>query len=935
MTAPSDAERWRGVESLFYAALELQPADRLEFIHAQCKGDSELREEVASLLEACEKVDGFLASPVCGAVKEVVAQAHQGLAQGARINHYEVLSKVGAGGMGEVYLAMDTRLRRQVALKILAQALTFDPHALQRFQQEAQAASALNHPNILTIFEFGQADGLHYIAAEYIEGPTLRQRLLEAKLDQNAAISIGIQIVSALVAAHAAGIIHRDIKPENIILRGDGLAKLLDFGIAKLGELRTEKALPATNIARPPSQTQAGMVIGTVKYMSPEQAQGLDLDTRSDLFTVGVVIYEMLAGAPPFGGESTDEVVAEILTMDPPALSDCVPEVRPDLEHMVGKALRKDREARYQSARDLLVDLQLLQKELEFEANLQRAGYVDVGGRRSRPTTGGRRTAPALPESRPTTPQASAVSSVSRPRRMIFALLLALISVAVATTALLENHFGWMRTSSKSEAALPRTMAVLPFRNLNQDSRMDFLQFSLADAVITKLSYVKALTVRPSSSIEQYRNRSIDLQRVAAQLHVDSLLTGAFLSEGKNLRITTQLIDVKSNTILWRETLDVTYDKLLTVQDRVAQQIIDGLSLKLSPAESERIHFDRPANTTAYEYYLRGVDLYALNEFDEAIDMLHKSLALEPDYALAWAQLGRAFTTHASLQFGGREQYAEAKAAYEKALALDPGLVDVRVYMANLLTDTGRVEQAVPLLKQALRESPTNAEAHWELGYAYRFGGILQESIAEAEQARRLDPEVKINSSAINGYLYLGDYQKFLQSLPANRSVYMLFYRGFASYYLNNLPQAESDFDRAYQMDPTLLPAPIGEALGEALKHRTHQGLQILQKTEARFNQEGVMDPEMMFKIAQVYAVLGNQASALRALRQSVEGGFFCFPYFATDPLLNSLRQNAEFGNLMTQAQDRHEQFKRRFSVEQKIAGAQRSAAEAADVFAR
>ncbi|MGI8771203.1 MAG: protein kinase domain-containing protein, partial [Acidobacteriaceae bacterium] len=888
MTAPSDGTRWREVESLFYAALEMEPADRPEFLHARCQGDTQLREEVASLLEASEESDGFLAKPVCGAVKEVVAQAHLNrLAQGARINHYEVLSNIGVGGMGEVYLAMDTRLRRQIALKILAQDLTYDPRALQRFQQEAQAASALNHPNILTVFEFGQADGLHYIASEYVEGPTLRQSLLNAKLDLNTAISIGIQIVSALVAAHAAGIIHRDIKPENIILRSDGLAKLLDFGIAKLSELRAETALTETNTARPLGQTQAGMVIGTAKYMSPEQAQGLVLDTRSDLFTVGVVIYEMLAGAPPFGGESTDEVIAEILTMDPPALADVAPEAPPNLEHMIGKTLRKDREARYQSAKDLLVDLQLLQKELEFEANLQRAGYVDTGRRRSRPTTGGGRPAQALPEPKRATPQADVVSSTSKRRRIPFAWLLVLISVAAIAAALLWGHFGWIRTAPQSGAPLPRTLAVLPFRNLNQDSSMDFLEFSMADAVITKLSYVKALTVRPSSSIEQYRNRSVDLRTVAGQLHVDMLLTGAFIKEGKDLRITTQLIDVKSNTILWRETLDVTYDKLLTVQDRVAQQIIDGLSLKLSPGETARMHFDRPANTTAYEYYLRGVDFYALNEFDEAIDMLHKSIALEPDYALAWAQLGRAYTTHASLQFGGREQYAEAKAAYGKALALDPGLVEVRVYMANLLTDTGRVEQAVPLLKEALRESPADAEAHWELGYAYRFGGMLQESVAEAEEARLLDPEVKINSSAINGYLYLGEYQKFLDSLPANNSVYMLFYRGLGRYYLNDLPRAASEFDRAYQMDPTLLPVPIGEALSEALKHRRTDGLQILQKTENRFNQEGVMDPEMIYKVAQVYAVLGDSPSALRTLRQSIEGGFFCLPYFARDPILN------------------------------------------------
>ncbi len=926
MTAGFDVDRWAKIERLFYAALELKPADRPQFLSDQCNGDNELQEEVSSLLDASTRADEFMTKPLSGAVKAVAAQAQRGrLERGARINHYEVLSKIGSGGMGDVYLAMDTRLRRQIALKILVPDLTRDEAALRRFQQEAQATSALNHPNILTVFEFGEADGLRYIASEYVDGPTLRDRLLQGKLELNAAIGIATQIVSALAAAHALGILHRDIKPENIILRTDGLAKLVDFGIAKLSEVRTDTSLPETHVVRPLDQTQPGIVVGTVRYMSPEQAQAVVLDSRSDIFALGVVIYEMLAGIAPFGGESTREVITEILTMDPPALADFTPEVPPELEHIIGKALRKDREARYQTAKDLLIDLQLFQKNLEFEANLQRAGYADGGHRRSRPATAERRAAtPAPPAfSEPQlvpASQAVAASSASSRRTAFLAWIFVLILVAIGATVLIKRHFDSMTTAAHPKAAL-RSLAVLPFRNINQDPRVDFLQFSLADSVITKLGYIKALTVRPSSSIEVYRNTDLDPQKIAAQLHVDMLLTGAYLKEGNRLRITTQLIDVKPDTILWRDTIDLTYDKLLTVQDRVAQQIIDGLSLKLSPAETEHIRSEKPANTAAYEYYLRGVDFYALNEFDEAIEMLQKSIALEPRYALAWAQLGRAYTTRASLEFGGREQYAKAKAAYEKALALDPGLADVRVYMANLLTDTGRAEQAVPLLKEALRTNPGNAEAHWELGYAYRFGGMLQESVAEAEEARHLDPEVKINSSAINSYLYLGEYQKFLESLPANNSVYMLFYHGFAEYYLRDFAQAETYFDRAYQMNPMLLPAPLGKALSYGLKHQKRLALELLHNTEATMNQRGVSDPEMLYKIAQAYAVLGDAPSALRVLRESIEGGFFCFPYFAKDPLLNNIRENAEFQKLMIQAQGRHQQFEQRFSPQRKAAG--------------
>jgi serine/threonine protein kinase len=912
-----DPNRWKQIEGLFYAAAELSPEARAEFLKQQSNGDQELLDEVISLLGALSGSEGFLEQPVSQIVREIAAeQTRDRLVEGSHFLQYEVVRKIGAGGMGHVYLACDTRLRRQVALKVLAPYLTYDVPALRRFEQEAHAASALNHPNILTIFEFGEFEGLHYMASEFIDGPTLRQKLQQGPLDVASAVNIAIQIANALVAAHDSGIIHRDIKPENILVRGDGLVKLVDFGVAKLGEGNADTRLAGSPRQDAPDQlgqTLPGTVVGTIRYMSPEQARELPVDGRSDLFTVGSVLYEMLAGTPAFSGDDFDEIAQRIVAVDPLPLRDFGAELPPELELIVEKALRKEKEARYQTARDLLVDLKQFQKKLEFEANLIRAGFTPSGNLRPRvlgetpsgsSSSGRAKSGPQLA----TPAQQSAKPAAAR--RVLWGIFAAVALVIAVVAAFLLMR----RPESTSITQHPRSIAILPFRNLNRDPGTDFLQVSLSDALINKLSYVKALTVRPSSAVDGFRNSSdSDLRQIASQLRVDLLLTGSYVKEGNQLQIDTQMIDALPGTVLWQRSIKLPYDQLLTVQDRLAQQVIDGLSLKLSAGESQRIALDRPANTMAYEYYLRGVDLYALNEFDQAIDMLKKSIALEPDYAMAWAQLGRAYTTHASLQFGGREQYVLARAAYEKALSLDPGMVDVRIYMANLLTDTGRVEEAVPLLKEALTANPNSAEAHWELGYAYRFGGLLDQSAAEAEQARRLDPEVKINSSAINAYLYRGEYRKFLDSVPANSSGYALFYRGLAEYYLKNYPAAEDYFDRAYAEDKNILPAPIGKALSDGLKHHPEDGLKLLHDTETRFNAQGVSDPEMLYKLTQAYAVLGDAASALRVLQQSVDGGFFCAPYMAKDPLIDSLRGLPKFCELAGHVDARHSQFLVRF----------------------
>jgi DNA-binding winged helix-turn-helix (wHTH) protein/TolB-like protein len=468
-------------------------------------------------------------------------------------------------------------------------------------------------------------------------------------------------------------------------------------------------------------------------------------------------------------------------------------------------------------------------------------------------------------------------------------------------------------TTSTASAHVHK-LAILPFQNANRDPNSDFLGFSMADAIIVKLGYVSTLTVRPSSSIQKYRDEVIDPQKVAAELDIDTLLTGTFIHEGDKLRVNTQLIDVRTNNILWRDTLDLKYEKLLTVQDAVVGKIIQGLELHLTSSETERMKPDAPVNPLAYEYYLRGVDLYSRAEFGRAIEMFEASAGVDPNYASNWAHLGRAYTADASFGLGGRDRYLKAQAAFERALSLQPAQIEAKIYIANLLTDTGRVEQAVPLLREALKANPNYSETHWELGYAYRFAGMLRESLEECARARALDPGVKLNTSAMNAYLYLGQYDEFLDSIPkSSNAAFNVFYRGFGEYYKHDYRSAAQDFDRAFEMDPSLLQAQVGKALSYGIAHKQSRGIEILREVEKKIEARQVGDPEAAYKIAQAYAELEDKTSAFRVLARSINNGFFAYSYLVSDPLLDSLRREPQFADLLQTAYKRHEAFKRNF----------------------
>lgn len=514
----------------------------------------------------------------------------------------------------------------------------------------------------------------------------------------------------------------------------------------------------------------------------------------------------------------------------------------------------------------------------------------------------------ALPTRSPTWP---AETRHPRVRYRLAVVLVGLVAILLAGLGYLVYR---NRAMPRQAAHLPRRLAVLPYQNLRGNGENDFLGFSLADAVITKLGYVREIAIRPSYAVQKYRSQPIDIEKVAADLNVDTLLTGTFLREGDDLRIACQLIDVKTQNLLWKGVFDLKYDKLLTVQDQVAQQTIRGLELTLSRSEAELLKTEETVPPHAYEYYLRGVDLYAKGDFPMAVKMLEKSTELAPQFASAWASLGRSYNANASFQFGGAEHYGKAEAAFSKALSLQPTLIDARVYLANMLTDTGRVEEAVPLLREALKTNPNHAETHWELGYAYRFGGMLRESVSECEQARQLDPGVKLNSSALNAYLYLGQYDRFLESLPkTDESALIVFYRGLGEYYKQNAQQAELNFDQAFELDRSLLQAKVGKAISFGIKHEDSNAIAALRSLESKIEERGTVDPEATYKVAEAYATMGENASALRMMRQSIENGFFPYPYFATDPLLKTLRSESEFTQLLNAANERHERFKRRF----------------------
>jgi len=599
------------------------------------------------------------------------------LQPGTKLDTYEIRQLLGKGGMGEVYLAQDTRLGRSVAIKVLPPELTKDHGRLRRFEQEARAASALNHPNIITIHEIGNVDSNIFIVTEFVEGKSLRELMQSGPIELTRIVDIATQIATALAAAQATGIVHRDIKPENVMIRSDGIVKVLDFGLAKLCDSAAAPLDPEA-VTRDLMHTSPGVVMGTASYMSPEQAQGLIVDTRSDLWSLGVVLFEMVAQRTPFEGSTSMEVIARIIERDAPRLPDVAGKSRPELDQIVHKSLTKNPDDRYQTAKDLISDLKRFGRQIELTGDNEQNADSTL---RSPPGIDSRSDEEKtfiLPKAAATAASSNAdLVSQMKHRRVV--LLAAALVVIAAGTALV-----FYLNASKNSAI--DSIAVLPFENENHDSESDYLADGLTDTIINNLSNISSLHVRSRNSVYRYKGKGIDPTAIAKELGVRAVLTGRILKRGDNVIVGAELVDMRDNRQIWGETYSRKLAELQGVQGEIASQITQTLQRRLSGDEEKLLSKHYTENSEAYQTYLRGN--YELNKRTEeslkkGIEFFRKATEQDPGYALAYAGLADAYNQLGMWTLlSPRESFPAARAAAEKALRLDPTLAEAHTALA-------------------------------------------------------------------------------------------------------------------------------------------------------------------------------------------------------------------------------------------------------------
>ena len=809
---------------------------------------------------------------------------------GTKLGRYEIRSQLGAGGMGEVYLAMDEQLRRKVALKLLPAGLTKDEDRVRRFEQEARATSALNHPNILTIYEIGQAEGEHYIASEYVEGETLRHLLArQGKFEVVHTLDTCVQIVSALSAAHSAGVVHRDIKQENVMLRPDRIVKVLDFGLAKLTENKDGGPADSQVMTRAFVSTNPGFVMGTVAYMSPEQVRGEEIDARTDIFSAGVVMYEMLTGKLPFAGKTSSDIMAAVLTAEPLRVSEFNPQVPQELERIISKTLSKDREERYQTAKDLLVDLRRLKKQIDVETELKRSSPFKE---RSEQAT-------QIVAARATT--TSGDRSGIEKKKLVLAIALTIVIGAVAVL----GYTVWTRRVANRPQI--ESIAVLPFVNASGDPNMEYLSDGISESLINSLSQLPNTRVMARTTTFSFKGKDLDPSAIGRQLGVTTVLTGRIVQLGDNLSVQADLVDVSDGSQLWGERFNRKATDLLAIQEEITRRILDKLSVRLSDQDSSRLTKRYTDNIDAYRAYLRG--RYEWNKrtvegLNKALRFFNEAIALDPSYALAHA--GMADTYALQPQFGNapfEESLLKAKAASLKAVEFDASLAEANIALANVkhaLWDWQGVEEGY---KRGLALNQNYATGHqWYSEYLVNMGR-LDEGEREIRLAQQLDP----------------------MSLVINVRAGMTFY--FARQY----DRAERQLRDALQFDPNFIltnlflsntlykESKIEESIPYLVKgffnsHSVEErsGFEsAIRAAFARSGTKGMMETvrELLrsqketyaysFLMAHTLAVLGDKDGTFLWLNRAAEVKHPGVTHLNVDPMFDGLRDDPRFGELM------------------------------------
>jgi len=723
------------------------------------------------------------------------------------IGPYRILSKIGEGGMGAVYKAQDLRLKRIVALKVIRE---FDSDATrrQRFWQEARTAAQVAHPNACRLYDIAEEQNHLVLVMEFIEGESLAQGLRRGPIPAQEAAQIVLAILSALEAFHKQGIIHRDLKPANILLSSTG-TKLLDFGIAK-HVARPSADDPAATL---PDVTSPGVFLGTPLYASPEQFRGHPLDARSDLFSVGVIFYEMLTGHPAFSGESFGEIAHSVLHGSVPAL--CGSPAICAMGRIVHRALSRDPNDRYATAEAMAADLR--------------------------------------------------------------------------ATLLLDG----IATQARAQAL--RRLIVLPFRVLRPDQDTQFLAYSLPEAITVSLAGLENLAVRSSIVAARYSPDTIDLQQLAREAEVDVVLTGALLTLGEQLRITTQLVEVPSGTLIWSHSSQATTRDLLDLHDDLVRRVVASVLPSLTAQEHQSLQQDRPASPTVYQLYLQA------NEFGRqwqnvptAIELYERCVKLDPSYASAWARLGRARWLMDKYSLGSSEGLQSADEAFQTALRLSPDLTMVHNIYTQLQVDQGRALDAMKRLLDRARRRRSDAELFAGLGHVCRYCGLLHAALRAQQEARRLDPLLPLSIN--HTYFMLGDYQKSLEFSGGDFG-YCL---GLTLASLGRTEEAASTL-RKHEDVPWRLGKLYLTSLRALLEGNREESL----RAGDELRNATFRDPEGIYYLARQFSFLGEQDSALETLSRAINNGFFCYPAMVRDPWLDSIRARPEFTGLLRQANER------------------------------
>ena len=802
---------------------------------------------------------------------------------GAKLGNYRILEKIGAGGQGTVYKATDTKLGRAVVIKVLPPELTLKEANLKRFEREARLASALDHPNICTIFDLNEINGIHFIAMQFVDGKNVRDLVNGRPLDVRSALSITIQVADALAAAHERGIIHRDIKAGNVMVTPAGQVKILDFGLAKLvDESMGPSGIHHTDL------TEVGIPYGTATYAAPEQARGERVDARADIFSTGVLLYELLTGTWPFQGKTSVDVRHAVLHSDPLPLNEARPGGAPwQLQAILDRTLAKNPKDRYQKVGELRDDLRAVLREVEAAGGAP-SSYEQMTPIAPRHMSGTGRMGRALRWLKGVTGDRPSQQRLS-----------------------ISEQSGHETPATSLGDHERKSVAILPFKNLSNDPQSSFYEFSLADAVITELARVRSLVVRPSSEIVKYQGTQVDPRQAGREMSVSAVLSAGFLRAGDRIRVTAQLVDVDSGDLIWSDKIDADAGDIINVQDTITQEICEGLRLELSSDEKDQMVQAKTTNAEAYEEYLRGRDslgryvyhTVARKDVDEAIAHFERAAYIDPSFALAHSAQGAAYAARVMKGFGEPDDHDLAQEAFDKALALDPHLIEARINMIFIYLSQGQKAKARAAADQLKREAPNDASVHFVRGVVARLDGNYDKAMRSLDRMLRLNPaeRVVVAYNRARLFTYQGRYDDALAELDRGAEVeadhpLIKTFRARALYYRGDEVRAAEILEQVLEQQPQLDGIrPIYATFLSSLGFSDESREQLTEEVRETAN----TDHDVAYWLASAYAMEGERDDALRWLRRAIQLGNENKPWFQRDKNWDSLREDPEYQEII------------------------------------